>query len=355
VIDAGSTDRAIDVSGSGFVSISNLEITNGNAVSDGSNGGGVRNAGATLLLANVTIDRNDALGADIGGGGLFNLDGATTITESTLSGNNVGAGTGGGGAIASQRGSVDLSNVTISGNSAPIGGAIYNVADATPGTMSGNNSTITDSTATNGAVHNAGGNITFLNSIVAGNDAANCSVEAGSFIISTGHNLSSDASCSFAAAGDLNDTEAQLGPLQDNGGPTFTHALLDTSPAIDAGDDALCAATDQRGMDRPEGAHCDIGAYERALPLVQGNVDCEIGVNSVDALKLLRYNASLSVIQAQPCPLINDMVSGFPFGDVDCSGGISSVDALKILRHNAFLPVPQNEPPDCPDIGQLLP
>jgi hypothetical protein len=53
-----------------------------------------------------------------------------------------------------------------------------------------------------------------------------------------------------------------LGPLADNGGPTQTHALLPGSPAIDAGDNTACPATDQRGVTRPLGAACDIGAYE---------------------------------------------------------------------------------------------
>jgi hypothetical protein len=55
---------------------------------------------------------------------------------------------------------------------------------------------------------------------------------------------------------------ALIGPLADNGGPTFTHALSPGSPAIDAANDALCPATDQRGTNRPQGTHCDIGAYE---------------------------------------------------------------------------------------------
>ena len=56
--------------------------------------------------------------------------------------------------------------------------------------------------------------------------------------------------------------EPLLGALADNGGPTLTHALLTGSPAIDAGNDAACPATDQRGVTRPQGAHCDIGSYE---------------------------------------------------------------------------------------------
>ncbi|MEP6896755.1 MAG: choice-of-anchor Q domain-containing protein, partial [Chloroflexota bacterium] len=64
------------------------------------------------------------------------------------------------------------------------------------------------------------------------------------------------------ASSDLVVWDALIGPLVDNGGPTLTHALLPGSPAIDAGDDAACSAVDQRGIARPQGAHCDIGSYE---------------------------------------------------------------------------------------------
>jgi len=70
-----------------------------------------------------------------------------------------------------------------------------------------------------------------------------------------------DNSCSPVAS-DLIITDAQIGPLGNNGGPTATHALLAGSPAIDAANDAACPVTDQRGVTRPQGAHCDIGAYE---------------------------------------------------------------------------------------------
>jgi hypothetical protein len=73
-----------------------------------------------------------------------------------------------------------------------------------------------------------------------------------------GNNLDSDGSCGFG----LTDPAPLLGPLQDNGGPTFTHELLVGSPAIDTGTNAGCPATDQRGFPRPVGATCDIGAYE---------------------------------------------------------------------------------------------
>ena len=70
----------------------------------------------------------------------------------------------------------------------------------------------------------------------------------------------------FSETGDLQSIDPVLGALADNGGPTLTHGLLPGSPAINAGDDADCPATDQRGAARPTAA-CDIGAYEfGALP-----------------------------------------------------------------------------------------
>ncbi len=102
---------------------------------------------------------------------------------------------------------------------------------------------------------------TIKKSIIAGNTANNCS---GGGFTSLGYNLSSDSSCALAVAGDMSNTVALLGVLADNGGPTPTHALLSGSPAIDAaGPGCARPATDRRGVARPQGAACDIGAYER--------------------------------------------------------------------------------------------
>lgn len=80
---------------------------------------------------------------------------------------------------------------------------------------------------------------------------------------SLGHNLDSGSTCGFASPGDLSNTDPKLGPLQNNGGFTATHALLPGSPAIDAGSpDCPPLAIDQRGVARPQGPACDIGAYE---------------------------------------------------------------------------------------------
>jgi len=89
-----------------------------------------------------------------------------------------------------------------------------------------------------------------------------------------GHNLSSDGTCFTPSTtnGDIT-ADPKVGPLQNNGGPTDTMALLDGSPAINAADNALCPATDQRGIARPQpaGGVCDIGAYEATPPVAVTN------------------------------------------------------------------------------------
>jgi hypothetical protein len=137
------------------------------------------------------------------------------------------------------------------------------------GTLTINNSTISGNSA---LAHDGGGiagTVTLQNSIVANNSGGNC--ESG--VVSKGYNLSSDNSCNFSSSGDRNNTDPKLGPLQNNGGPTQTMALLPGSPAIDAGNPSGCTdgqghllKTDQRGMPRPDKedkAGCDMGAYER--------------------------------------------------------------------------------------------
>jgi hypothetical protein len=107
------------------------------------------------------------------------------------------------------------------------------------------------------------GRMTLQNTIVAGNTStageAGCHVK-DQVIQSLGHNISSDRSCFLTAAGDRPGTDPRLGRLAPNGGPTWTQALLRGSPAVDAG--AGCPSTDQRGVARPQGRRCDIGAFE---------------------------------------------------------------------------------------------
>jgi parallel beta-helix repeat protein len=116
-----------------------------------------------------------------------------------------------------------------------------------------------------------------------------------------------------------------------------------------ADDQVTATATDPDGNTSEFSANfvlvADVG---ECAELIQGDVDCNGQVTSVDALKELRHVAQLSVSQPQPCPVIGSDVASI-WGDVDCSGEVTSVDALKILRYVASLPNSQNEP--CPDIG----
>ena len=348
ILDGGDLDRVLDVDTPSAVFVSNVTVRNGTATSIDGNGGGIRHEGGQLLLSNMAIEDNSTSNAQNGGGGLFNASGSATITDSTISGNSSAVDLGGdivliiGGGIMSGGGSVTVTNVTISGNSGGVA--------AEGGSLTANNATISQNIA-NQLLSSNGGSITASNTIIAG-EGNNCFVFVGGTISSAGHNLSNDATCPLTAGGDLPNADPLLGPLADNGGPTLTHAIQPLSPAVDAGDDIFCSDTDQRGIDRPQGAHCDIGAFEVEVPIAQGDVDCSQGIDAVDALKVLRFAASLSVAQTEPCPEPPSLVAGFPFGDVDCNNVVNAVDGLKILRHNAALSVTQTEP--CPDIGQQL-
>ncbi len=165
-------------------------------------------------------------------------------------------------------------NSTFSGNvsTAWHGGAIFH----TDGQLTVTNSTFTGNSAPGGtaagivvATFGAPANMTVTNTILADNvGGVACAIHtefdgAGpATITSGGHNIDDDGSCNLTAAGDQPNTNPQLGPLADNGGPTLTHALGAGSPAIDTADAGACPATDQRGIARPQGGGCDIGAFE---------------------------------------------------------------------------------------------
>jgi hypothetical protein len=110
------------------------------------------------------------------------------------------------------------------------------------------------------------GQLVIGNTIVAGPPGSfNCEIEGT--LISIGYNLDSSFACDFYGPGDLINSDPLLGPLQANGGSTWTHALPPDSPAIDAGNPG-CSGVDQRGVPRPQDGNedgtpvCDIGAYE---------------------------------------------------------------------------------------------
>jgi CSLREA domain-containing protein len=252
-----------DAAATGDLDITDDIVINGNAVSStiidaNAIDRGFEILGASATFSNLTIRNGNSAGS--GGGINLNTAASATLSASTLSGNTTAAE---GGGIQNSGVTLVLTNVTVSGNTADRGGGL---ACTTPCTLT--NVTVTANTAsiTGGGVYQrtGAGTITFLNTIVANNTSsgdADCRGNPANFF-STGNNLSSDDTCDFTSPGDLENTDPLLGPLQDNGGPTFTHELLAGSPAIDAGTNTGCPAADQRGFPRPGGASCDIGAYE---------------------------------------------------------------------------------------------
>jgi CSLREA domain-containing protein len=265
IIDAsGITDRAFHIL-SGNVEMSGVTIAKVGIFAG--NGAGIHNSG-NLTLLNSTVDGTHASGS---GGGIYNI-GVLKLNNSTISNNT--AGDSGGGIANASSGSVTLTNSTVSGNSATNeGGGIFNM-----GLLALHNSTIAfNNTNNGGGVVNSGasGTVNFRNTIIAANGAANDNNDCSGVLISQGHNLDSDGTCvEDGVNNDITTLSPGLGPLQNNGGPTETHALLAGSQAIDAGDPSGCygsdglLAFDQRGEPRPTDGDangsfvCDIGAFE---------------------------------------------------------------------------------------------
>ncbi|MEP7355781.1 MAG: choice-of-anchor Q domain-containing protein, partial [Anaerolineales bacterium] len=212
-------------------------------------GGGLFAVGYTATVVNSTFSDNTG----VLGGGIYQSGYPLSVINSTLSGNHS---TGNGGGLYAAAGSTSLYNVTITQNIAN--------SDNSGGGEGG------------GVAHAASGALTFLNSIIAHNFVIitmhpfplihddDCT---GS-IISQGYNLLYAVNTNYCSvSGSYGPGDPLLGPLQDNGGPTATHALLPGSPAIDGGNPGGCTdnigaqiVTDQRG--RRRGAPCDIGAFE---------------------------------------------------------------------------------------------
>ena len=245
---------------------------------DGNNAGSVFiiNSGVSAALETMTIQNGTAQPVTkVTGGGINNIGGNLTVIGCTITGNRapitvVGDTTfsGIGGGIYSALGTLTLINSTVSHNSATAdGGGIENhdTANVINSTIAFNHSTGGAGGLSNESV-NAILNIT--NTLMFGNTGGDYN-DYGNFfgtgrLGTNSHNFVGTGGIPSALTGD-----PKLGPLQNNGGPTPTHALLFGSPAIDAGDDSVLSdplnlTTDQRGPGFPRQAcaHVDIGAYE---------------------------------------------------------------------------------------------
>jgi CSLREA domain-containing protein len=200
----------------------------------------------TVTVRNSTVSGSTM----VYGAGMYNDGGSTlNVENSTISGNSAGDG----GGIYNNSGTARVKNSTISGNSASAGGGIYNKA-----TLNVTGSTLSDNSYNAGSgIYNFSGTANVGNTIIAGNDADFGDPDVRGTFTSQGYNLIGDAdgSTGFTQTGDQTGGGAsvidpKLGPLQYNGGPTKTYALLFGSPAIDKGK-ALGLTTDQRGETRP--------------------------------------------------------------------------------------------------------
>jgi hypothetical protein len=276
----------------GGLKLSGTSILRNNTGSCGGScsGGGINsNSGGTLKVTNCIIGDNSAnLSVYSSGGGMYLVGGGTvTITDSTISNN--GAGFAGGGIFSSLH-MLTVTNSTISNNSAEfgLGGGIYgslmtmvrnstisgNTARGGGGGMStGGTATITNSTISDNSTPSRGGALLSFGAATIGDTILNAGASGGTIansgtFTSLGYNLASDSGGGvLTGPGDQINTNPMLGPLQDNGGPTFTQALLPGSPAINAGVPIFITPPpryDQRGPGFPRVVHgrIDIGSFE---------------------------------------------------------------------------------------------
>ena len=370
--DTGGDYRIFTVGSGVTATISGLTITNGNANGIGIEnfGGGILNNGTQLDISACVITGN----VSGEGGGLDAQSGTVTVTNSTVSSNSASGVSGEGGGIFTNSGvTLNITGSTISGNSGDYGAGIFNVGPSTltNSTVSGNTadffgggiylaapSTLTSVTVTNNHSDNnndnfgKGGGIWLVhpgttlvrNSIVSGNFRGSATGNPNDTESNNG-NFNSASSFNLVGAdttGDFTDPSNQVGvnnpglaPLADNGGPTQTHALLSSSPALDKGK-SFSLTTDQRGAGHPRtidvptianatgGDGTDIGAFELGaqikalsrkthgtagtfnvnLPLtgLKAGVECRTGGASGVHQVLLTFPNAVSVSDASVTP-----------------------------------------------------
>ena len=333
----------------GPVNITRSTLMDNSASASGGNGsrsegGAIYHVGSSPVsitsstLSGNSVSATNSQTLNLGGGGVIHCDGsgAVNITNSTFSGNSAfasgdaAANFGHGGVINGEASNtVNITSSTFTGNSASAsgsaladngaeGGAVRNLRgtfEITSSTFTRNSAstsgTNSDNESAGGGIVSAYGLTTIKNTIVAGNSVQRGTNTFGGpdmagFFTSQGYNLigNNEVAVGFPAGNPNanNDyvgtntapIEPLLGPLQDNGGPTHTHALLANSPAIDRGN-SFGLATDQRGVSRPQRAASDIGAFEQTFvtmsPTFGGFIISYQGVP--DEIYSLQYSSDL--------------------------------------------------------------
>ena len=256
-----------DASAGGAILVNNVSspgtFTINRSTFDSNVGGAISSFGGNYIINQSLFTNNTAIN---GGAGIDN-SGDLLVVGSLFTGNNfygTGHGGSGGGAIRNSSGNVTVANTTFTANA--VGTVFQNLGSAVNlvnDTIAGNTDSVGVGVLSN---YTMGGTFTLANTIVANNSLPPC---ANLFpFIDGGHNIQYPGTSCGAT---IISVDPKLGALANNGGLTQTIALLPGSPAIDAGDNAICAASpvsnvDQRGVARPFGAQCDIGAYEYNIP-----------------------------------------------------------------------------------------
>jgi fibronectin-binding autotransporter adhesin len=293
-----SEDGDLELSGD---TVTGNSLPQDTAAKDSGDGAGVftEDGSATITLSNIS--ENQA--PDGYGAGLYTEEGSTTVSQSTFRADLAAGGDGGG--IYSDDGRLSLEQSTVGpSDAAEYGAGVYHDY----GPLAITNTTIADNTASyeGGGIYNegvanlandslvantaqnadGGGNLyldehtlTLHDSLIAAGvsptSGGNCAFEKSGSIESYGYNAEDGNQCTLGGPGNQLNATLNLGPLQSNGGPTQTIALGAGSQAIDNGDPAGCTdaegnplTVDQRGIGRPQGPRCDIGAFEVVVPPV---------------------------------------------------------------------------------------
>jgi len=318
-VDGNESHGVLFVAQSVTAELRGFTVTRGAATTEG---GGICNFGGRLTLTNSTVSGNTANS----GGGIWNIfGGQLTLTNSTVSGNtaNRGGGIANVGGLFTGGATLALTNSTVSGNTG-VGISNSGLMTLTNSTVSGNDgfgitgigvSTLTNSTISGNSRGSLEvfcsefgvvfcGRFDVINSTVSGDTACSdiyggfgdegplcfspsvdsstltntvidgvCSETWVAASTSNGHNIESPGNtCGFDQLTDqtsVTEMQLNLGPLADNGGPTQTHALgpgsfaIDQIPVTECVDvDSMLLTEDQRGVTRPQGAMCDVGAFE---------------------------------------------------------------------------------------------
>jgi hypothetical protein len=350
---------------------------------NGGDGGGVEADGGTVTIATSSINGNltgnGGPGGAIGGtggaaGGIENFT-TLTLSDSTIASNNTGTGGGGGDAggllsDAPATSPVTVSDSTVAANTSQSGNGdaielIDSKLNLVASTVASNEQTGMPAAGSgidvlSGNTPSTHSTLTEHDTLVATNGSANCALDSHSTLASLGHNLSfPDSSCAHEVSGD-----PKLGPLQSNGGPTETMALGAGSAAIDqvpAGDSACASTSDQRGVTRPVGAGCDLGAFE-VTPTFEGTpsvtasataatIALPVSVGTPTTVRLLygaapaalSHRAATQTVTAGKHPAFSlaglsplttyyyEVQATSPFGSL-----ISAIFSFKTLASNAF-------------------